>query len=133
MSDFLGQGWRFPIRPDATGRLGYVSGDENVVQSVVVLLSTAVEERVMRPSFGTEAPRLVFAPGSTQYLGLLEQTVRDAVRDQEPRVILESVEVVQDPIEPERVSIEVGITVRRSNTRTSVVFPYYLPRSEGVL
>lgn len=128
MTEFLGRGWRFPIVPDATGRLGYVDGDSNVAQSMLELLSTATGERVMRPRFGTEAPNLVFAPGSQANLGLLQDSVRDAVRDHEPRVRLVDVVVTPDAVQPNRVDIEVTYTVRRTNTRTSVVFPFYLPR-----
>ena len=86
----------------------------------------------MRPAFGTRAPELVFAPGSETNLRLLEQTVSEAVRDHEPRVLLESVVVTPDESAPERVDIEVTYTVRRTNTRNSIVFPYYLTRPGGL-
>lgn len=132
MSDFLGKGWRFPILPDAGGSLGYIGGDENVGQSLQLLLSTGWGERVMRARFGTNARRMVFAPGSKAHLKALEESIRDAVRDHEPRVRLVQVTVTPDPQEPERVEIEVGYTVRRSNTRSSVVFPFYLARPGGL-
>ena len=65
MSDFLGRGLVFPVVPDAGGTLRYVAEDENVAQSLRLLLSTTAGERVMRPTLGVVAPRLVFAPGST--------------------------------------------------------------------
>lgn len=132
MSDFLGRGWRFPIAPDAGGGLGYVDGDDNVAQSLVVLLSTAAGERVMRPLFGTNAPQLVFAPGSEVNLKALETRVRETVRDFEPRVRLVDVDVAPDELEPERVDIEVTYTVRQTNVRSSIVFPYYLSRPGGL-
>lgn len=132
MTDFLGRGWRFPILPDAGGALRYVDGDENVAQSLLVLLSTTAGERVMRPDFGTDAARLVFAPGSTGNLRTLEARIRDAVRDHEPRVRLVDVVAAADPDERERVTIELTYTVRRTNTRTSIVFPFYLTRPGGL-
>ena len=131
-SDFVGRGWAFPILPDAGGSLRYVDGDDNVAQSLMLLLATAAGERVMRPTFGTQAPSLVFAPGAEGNRRLLENTVRDAVRDFEPRVRLEDVSVTEDPERPEVVAIEVTYTVRRTNTRTSVVFPFYLSRPGGL-
>ena len=132
MTDFLGRGWAFPILPDAGGSLRYVEEDANVAQSVRLLLSTAAGERVMRPDFGTEAPRLVFAPGSSDNLKLLETRIRETVRDFETRVNLDDVTVTEDPVAPERVNIEVTYTVRRTNSRNSVVFPYYLGRPGGL-
>jgi hypothetical protein len=123
---FLGTGWRFPIRPDASGGLGYVDGDDNVEQSLGILLQCALGERLMRPDFGTEAPRLVFAPGSRQFLGLLETSVRDAIINWEPRVDVDSIDAEADPVEPARVTVLIAYTVRQTNTRKNLVFPYYL-------
>jgi len=132
MSDFRGAGWPFPLLPDAGGGLRLVDGDRNVAQSLRLLLSTAAGERVMRPGFGTDAPGLVFAPGSPSNLRLLESTVRDAIRDWEPRVLVDDVTATTDPQQPERVSVEVTWTVRRTNTRDSDVFPFYLARPGGL-
>lgn len=123
---FLGNGWRFPILPDATGTLRYVSGDANVEQSLRILLMTALGERVMRPDFGTEAPRLVFAPGSVQYLRLLETTVRDALRDWELRVDVLDVLAETDPADETHATVSVSYRVRQSNTKNNLVFPFYV-------
>ena len=77
-SEFVGTGWRFPIFPDAAGGLTYSEGDQNVEQSLKILLLTNLGQRVMRPDFGSKAPSLVFAPGSVQYLSLVEDTIREA-------------------------------------------------------
>jgi phage baseplate assembly protein W len=129
---FLGQGWRFPILPDETGGLGYVAGDANVEQSLRILLMTDQGQRVMRADFGCKAPRLVFAPGSEQYLGLLETTIREAVRDWEPRVKLEEVLAEVDPNEESRVIVSISYLVRPSNTRNNLVFPFYLGGLERI-
>jgi phage baseplate assembly protein W len=129
---FLGQGWRFPILPDDTGSLGYVADDANVEQSVRILLLTDIGQRVMRSDFGCKAPRLVFAPGSMQYLRLLETTVREALRDWEPRVVLEDVRAEVDPGEETRVIVSINYRVRQTNTRTNLVFPFYLGTVERI-
>jgi phage baseplate assembly protein W len=138
-NEFTGRGWRFPILPDETGSLGWCDGQPNIEQSLKVLLLTALGERVMRPRFGTEAARLVFAPGSEQYLRLLEQSVEDAVRVFEPRVDLLEVRAEPGVAEPgtspdtgsagreeARVTVAIAYRVRRSNTAFNLVFPFYL-------
>ena len=132
MTDFTGRGWRFPILPGAGGDLRYVDGDENVEQSLWLLLATGWGERVMRPRFGTNARELVFAPGSLTNLKALETSIEEAVAVHEPRARLDRVAATPDPEEAERVDIEVTYTVRRSNTRASFVFPYYLDRPGGL-
>lgn len=130
-ANFLGRGWRFPIQPDAGGGLGYVDGDANVEQSLKILLLTALGERVMRPTFGCAAPRLVFAPGSVQYLRLLETTIREAVRDWEPRVTLDDVIAEVMPTDETRVNVNIDYRIRGSNTKNNLVFPFYLGQTEA--
>jgi uncharacterized protein len=129
---FIGRGWPFPILPDATGSLGFVEGDANVEQSLRILLLTQLGERVMRPDFGTEASRLVFAPGSLQFLRLLETTVREAVRNFEPRIDLEAVDAEADPGDETQVTVAISYRVRASNTRFNLVFPFYLDTVERI-
>ncbi len=124
--EFLGTGWRFPILPDASGSLGYSVGNENVEQSLHILLLTAIGDRVMRPSFGTKAEKLVFAPGSVRYLRLLETSVREAVRDFEPRVDLDSVSAEVEPDDDTRILVSISYRVRQTNTRQNLVFPFYV-------
>lgn len=129
---FLGRGWRFPLLPDETGSLGYVAGDENVEQSLQILLQTDWGQRLMREDFGCKAPRLVFSPGSIQYLRLLETTVKEAIRDWEPRVELDDVRAEADPKDETRVIVSIGYLVRQTNTRNNLVFPFYLGTVEQI-
>jgi len=129
-SQFVGKGWRFPILVDLMGGLSYVSGDENVEQSLKILLLTGLGQRVMRSGFGSKAPSLVFAPGSLQYLGLLETTIREAVRDWEPRIDLDEVRAEPDLDDETRVTVHIGYRVRQTNTRGNLVFPFYLGTAE---
>jgi phage baseplate assembly protein W len=94
-----------------------------------VLLLTALGERVMRPGFGSKASRLVFAPGSVQYLRLAEVTVREAVRDFEPRITLDAVAAELDPDDATRAVISISYRVRQTNTRGNLVFPFYLDQA----
>ncbi|MFE2216583.1 GPW/gp25 family protein [Streptomyces canus] len=130
--DFIGTGWRFPIRPDAAHRLSYAQGARSVEDCLRVLLQTGLGERVMRPDLGTRIPELVFAPGSADALRLLESTVRDAVRVHEPRVELSEVRAEADPLEPFRVSVTVEYEIRHTNTRHNLVFPFYLAADGGL-
>lgn len=123
---FLGKGWRFPILPDASGRLGYTEGEENIEHSLRILLQTALGERLMRFDFGSRAPELLFAPGAQQNLNLLESSVREAIRDWEPRVDVIDVGVETVLEEPERVQVSLEYRIRATNTRTNLVFPFYL-------
>ncbi len=125
-AEFLGKGWRFPIRPDAAGGLGYVDGDDNVEQSLRLVLMTRLGARVMRPDFGSGAGAAVFAPGSVRALRDLEKTVRDAIRDWEPRVAVLDVAAETNPADETRVTVNIEYRVRRTNSKQNLVFPFYL-------
>lgn len=129
---FIGNGWRFPIEPDAAGGLGYVSGDRNVEQSLRILLQTDRGQRLMRLEFGCTAGRLVFAPGSEHFLREVERAVREAVRDWEPRVELDDVRAELSPRDETIVLVAINYRIRASNTRENLVFPFYL-RDSGAL
>ncbi len=53
MSDeFIGAGWAFPLRTDATGGIALVTREREIEQSILLILGTAPGERPMRPEFG---------------------------------------------------------------------------------
>jgi uncharacterized protein len=128
--DFLGTGWRFPPRVDARGALAWASAEEDVEQSVWIILATARNEREMRPDFGCGIHDVVFAPNSPATRGRLAEHVREALVDWEPRIDVIDVDVTA-PGEPEVLLIEVVYRVRATNTVRNLVYPFYI--QEGVV
>ena len=124
--NWRGRGWRFPILPDAAGALGYNEGGENIEQSIRIVLLTRLGERLMRPDFGSRASQMVFYPGSVQNLRVLEVSVRDALRDWEPRIEVDLVRAETEPGAENRVKVGIEYRVRSTNTRQNLVFPYYV-------
>ncbi|MEW8030339.1 MAG: GPW/gp25 family protein [Candidatus Thiodiazotropha sp.] len=125
-NDIIGNGWRFPILPDARGRLGYVTGEDNIEQSLRILLQTNVRERVMRSAFGTTAREQLFTPGSEKGLRLLEQSVTHALRDFEPRIEVLNLRAEPDPRNETHVNVEIDYQIRATYVRGSLTFPFYI-------
>jgi phage baseplate assembly protein W len=126
LDDIIGIGWRFPILPDARGRLGYVDGQENIEQSLHIVLLTNLRERVMRADFGTRAREHLFAPGSEKVLRLLESEVAAAIRDHEPRVEILRLSAEADPRDQTHILVQIDYEVRATYVRGNLVFPFYL-------
>ncbi|BBH69378.1 baseplate protein [Actinoplanes sp. OR16] len=122
--DFTGTGWSFPILPDEAGRLPYVSGGDSIRACLKALLLTAKGERVMRPDLGTRAPELLFAPDSARNLRDLEDSIREAILDFEPRVELD--EVSAEPVGASRVDVRIEYRIRHTDTKANLVFPFYV-------
>jgi Bacteriophage baseplate protein W len=126
--EFIGKGWRFPIIPGPTGALAYNDAEDNVEQSLRLLLLTRLGERVMRGDFGSRLGELVFAPGSEQNLRALENEVQNAILKFEPRVDVLDVTAEADAADPTKITVALSYRVRRTNTRDTLVFPFYLVR-----
>jgi phage baseplate assembly protein W len=124
--EFLGSGWAFPITVDDQGAVVPVAQEDAVRQAIWLVLSTTPGERAMRPTFGAGLTDLVFAPNSPATQGMVVSAVRDALVEQEPRIDVLDVTATPDPGEPTRLLIEVDYSVRATNSRFNLVFPFYL-------
>ncbi len=122
---FIGRGIAFPMRVDHTGSIAMVSGPEDIDRSIVMVLSTAKGERLMRPQFGCAIWEQLFEPINANTLGLMAQGVRDAVNQWEPRVELEDVSTTADESGQGRVLIDITYRVRATNDRRNLVYPFY--------
>lgn len=123
---FLGQGWRYPIRVDGSGGIAMSRGEDDIEHAIIVILGTSKGERVMRPEFGSSIHDFVFAPNNATTHGLLEYHVRDALTYWEPRIDVDDVDVRADEMNPSRVLIDIGYTVKATNDSRNLVYPYYL-------
>lgn len=128
--EFLGTGWAFlvGIVPD-TGLVRQVSYEEDIQQSIMIILSTAKGERVMRPDFGCGIHDLVFAAVSTQVTTRIESTVRDALRTYEARIDVHRVRVGTGPLDLGRLDVEIDYEVRATNQPGNFVYPFYFQES----
>jgi len=122
---FIGRGIAFPMRIDHTGSIAMTSGAEDIDRSIVMVLSTAKGERLMRPQFGCAIWDQLFEPINANTLGLMAQAVRDAVGQWEPRVDLEDVVTSPDDADSGRVMIDITYRIRATNDRRNLVYPFY--------
>jgi phage baseplate assembly protein W len=124
---FLGRGWSFPPTFADQGRsVAMVEDEDDIRQSLTVLLSTRVGERVMRPTFGWRRDALVFEAMSTTFASYLRREIEAAVLFFEPRVILDTVRFEQLASKLGLIDMRLDYTVRATNTRTNLVLPFYL-------
>jgi phage baseplate assembly protein W len=129
-ADLIGSGWAFPGQITPGGSVRLVGGGEEIDAALRMILTTAPGERVMRPDFGCAMWEQVFAPLTSNTLGLVEQSVREAVARWEPRVELISVVAVGDD-DGSMISIEIAYRVRATNDYRNLVFPFYvIPQEE---
>lgn len=124
--DFLGRGWRFPVAINRAGGISSSAQEENIRESIFIILGTAPGERIMRLDFGCDIHELVFAPNNPTTATLAARYCEEALLKWEPRV--ENVEAHAAPSadQPNRLDIRIGYRVRATNQPGNLVYPFYL-------
>jgi uncharacterized protein len=142
---FLGRGWAFPPRfrqstsrtestqsrqeDVATSRVEMVEAREDIEQSLQILLSTRLGERIMRPTYGCNLSDFQFEPLNATVVGFIRDMVSTAMMYHEPRIQVDRVEVNQ-PVERDalegRLLISVDYIIRTTNSRFNFVYDFYL-------
>jgi uncharacterized protein len=128
--DFLGSGWGFPVTLDRGHQIVMTSGEDNIRDSIWIILATAPGERVMRPDFGCGLHELVFAVNDAATVGRVEHEVRDALIRWEPRIDVLDIDVEVRGRNQEVLLINVHYRVRSTNNFFNLVYPFYLAGSQ---
>ncbi|MFI6090571.1 GPW/gp25 family protein [Streptomyces sp. NPDC051218] len=122
---FIGRGWGFPLRVGPTGGIAMVEREREIEEAVRLILGTAPGERPMRPEFGCGIHDQVFAPGDSATANRVAHHVRSALERWEPRIEVTDVVVAFDAVDEGTLYIDVRYTVRTTNDRRNLVFPFY--------
>ena len=124
--DFLGKGLRFPVSINLNGGVSTSAFEENVRQSLFIILGTAPGERIMRPDFGCRIHDLMFDPNNYVTAARAEFYCEEALYKYEPRV--ENLEVKAGPNsdEPNRLDIQITYRITGQTNIRNLVYPFYL-------
>jgi phage baseplate assembly protein W len=124
--DFLGRGWAMPVELDPrTGLVARVAYEEDIRQSIRIILETSPGERVMRPNFGCGIHDLVFAALDSTVIQQIRSTVEEALRRCEARIDVIGVTVDEDATAEGKLLVEIEYRVRKTNQTGNLVFPFY--------
>lgn len=128
-NSFLGTGWAFPPSFDpASGTVDMVSGEKDINESLNILLSTSIGERVMQPKYGCNMQDYLFESLNSSLIGFIKDRVENAILIFEPRIVLEKIEVTDqgsfDLIEG-RFIITIEYSIPGTNSRFNYVYDYY--------
>jgi uncharacterized protein len=129
--EFIGRGWAFPLRTDATGGIAMVSREREIEEAIRLILGTSTGERPMRPEFGCRIHDYVFASADGATANLLGAEVRRSLARWEPRIDVEDVVISFDIGDGSLMYIDVRYSIRPTNDRRNLVFPFYvIPEEE---
>lgn len=123
---FIGSGWSFPPAFDKdAASVVMSSGIADIEESLQIIFTTILGERIMRPDFGCSLEDQVFEVMNSSRISWLETLISNAIIYHEPRI-----DADQITVEPDQnngvLLIGVGYKIRGANSRFNFVYPYYL-------
>lgn len=127
---FLGSGWSFPPRfMESTDGLELSDNDDDIAESIFILLSTTPGERVMNPGYGCDLHSMVFSSVSNSVKTKIQDIISTAILYYEPRVNVIAIDIDDSGQMEGTLKINIMYEVKGINSRKNMVYPFYL--SEG--
>ena len=123
---FQGIGWGFPPGVEPDGSTSVARYEEDIRQSIRIILGTDRGERVMRPDFGAGLREFVFEPLSQTTCQKLQTRVKESLVEWEPRIDVLKVDARIDSSQTGLVQIAMTYRMRSANTLHNLVYPFYL-------
>ncbi len=99
-ASLFGRGVSFPPRVGPDGRVAWSEGEQNVREAIRVILLTNLNERVRLPGFGGGLDSFLFEPNNPATLHVMADSIQKALRQWEPRIVVQSVDMAPDPDDP---------------------------------
>src|SRR5688572_25358303 len=129
LNSFLGTGWSFPpaFNKEA-GTVEMVSDEQDIKQSLDILLSTSLGERVMQPKYGCNLNDYLFEDLNSSTIGYIKDRVANSILYYEPRITVEKIDVAGDDsrdLLEGRFTITVEYTIPGTNSRFNYVYDFY--------
>jgi len=127
LNSFLGNGWKFPIEFEtASASVTMLNGEDDISNSLDILFATHMGERIMHPDFGSELESFLFTGMTRGVITYIQEVVHNAILFNEPRIIVNEVEIDTVDDDPSRVDITIKYTVSATNNRYNYVYPFYI-------
>jgi phage baseplate assembly protein W len=129
---FLGKGWAFPPAFDLGEQtVAMVNAEDDIRESLYILLTTIPGERIMLPDYGCLIHEHVFDIIGETLFTHLRGLIEHAILHYEPRIILENIFFNAEDQREGCLQITLEYSIIQTNTRNNLVIPYYL--KEGTL
>ncbi|SEG60892.1 hypothetical protein SAMN05421847_2936 [Halpernia humi] len=126
-NSFLGIGWAFPPTfSKSAGTVETVSQEIDILQSLQILLSTQLKERILRSDFGCDLTPLLYENITVTLLTKMKDIIKTAILLYEPRIKLIDTDFTRTDELSGLINIEIIYQINATNSRKNYVFPYYL-------
>lgn|SRR5690606_4289009 len=127
---FLGIGWEFPPSFDNLG-IKLSEREEDIKESLRILLTTTKGERVFRPEYGCNIRQWVFSKMNRSEKTLIIDTIKQAITKGEPRVTVTNIDIEIREEQDGILWIQIEYLINATNSPDNMVFPFYFREGEG--
>lgn len=126
-STFLGTGWSFPPSfEQANYQLNLSADENNINQSIDLVLQTPRGSRSLLPDFGSDLFSFLFRKVDASLQEDIIQSVKITLLNDEPRIKVNKVDVAFMTDGAATVAVTITYTIKKTNTRHNHVFPFSL-------
>ncbi len=130
--NFLGVGWSFPVRIGSNGGIAMSSYDENIEESIKLILGTALGERVMEPLFGSKLHDYIFHPNNPNTASRVSYYAERALVKLEPRIRDIAIRSTPDFNNENVLMLDIRYKLIHDNSINNMVYPFYLRREQDL-
>jgi phage baseplate assembly protein W len=119
--NIYGRSLSFPPRVGGDGRMVWSEGEQNIRESIRIILLTNLRERVRLAEFGGGLNTFLFEPNNVATQRAIEERMLQALKRWEPRIAVESARVETDPEDREAAvaTIQYKLVATQSRERIS--------------
>ncbi len=123
---FIGRGWKFPPEFDNIhGEVRMSEGNDDIRESIEILLSTYVGERLLNPKYGCDLSILFFESLTVSKEKFLKDKIETALLRYEPRIKVLNIQMTNKS-QQGRIEIDIEYLIKTTNSRSNMVYPFYL-------
>ncbi len=124
---FLGRGWGFPPQFNkAECGVKMVKEEDDICESLHIILSTRMGERLLRPNFGCNLHKLLFEPINTQFITFIKSYIEQSILLHEARIRLQRVNIDTTDQLDGVLRIEITYVIRATNSPNNYVYDFFL-------
>ncbi len=130
---FLGKGWAFPPEfEESSCEVSMVEEDNDIQESLNILLGTVPGERIMVPEYGCDLNKYIFEELDNTLTTFIKDLITTAILNYEPRITLNKVKIEGTEALEGIMYITIDYTIIITNTRSNIVYPFYLQEGTNI-
>jgi phage baseplate assembly protein W len=126
-NEIIGTGWAFPPHFDAdNNKTVMTAGVEDINQSLYILFTTELGERVMQPNYGSALKSMLFESINEHFKSYMRMVLVRSIALYEARIRPLHIDFIADETLEGRYLMQLDYIVLSTRQRNNFIFPFYL-------